>query len=36
MLQQPLSKANCVVKDCNSDIKKCDAECRFTYFTKLS
>ena len=33
---KPLSKENCVVKDCNSDVKKCNTECRSTYFKQLS
>ena len=33
---KPLSKANCVVKDVNSDVNKCNTECKSTYFKKLS
>ena len=33
---KPLSKANCVVKDCNSDVNKCNTECKSTYFKQLS
>ena len=31
-----LSKANCLVKDCNSDVNKCNTECKPTYFKQLS
>ena len=31
-----LSTANCVVKYCNSDVNKCNTECKSTYFKQLS
>ena len=33
---KPLFKANCVVKDVNFDVNKCNTECKSTYFKKLS
>ena len=36
MLQQPLSKANFVVKNVNSDVNKCNTYCKLTYFKKQS
>ena len=30
------SKAHCLVKDCNSDVNKCNTECKPTYFKQLS
>ena len=31
-----LSKANCVVKNVNSDVNKCNTECKSTYIKQLS
>ena len=30
LLFKPLSKANCVVRDVNSDVNKCNTECKST------
>ena len=32
---KPSSKANSVVKDCNSDVNKSNTECKPTYFKQL-